>query len=192
MPAKHKSAPPSQKAKLTSKRKYVRVADRRQGLEVTTRTQSKEVKNSNQWVSDPRHDLFVTYWLLPDIDGVTNPLFGNAYQSALKAGFSPNHSKNITTNVLSLEWVKEAKGRLARFNPEHIVKKLELLTNATKDSDKIRALELLARINGLFIDRSISQIDVQFTNAVPRPVTDVEPIREAEEAEVVPPTTPGV
>lgn len=168
------------KPKNRSKKKYVRVKDRRQGLDVKSRPTSKVIKNSNQWVSDPRHDLFVEGWLLP-----TSPTFGNAYQSALKAGFSPHHSKQITSNVLSLEWVKEAKGRLTRYTPEHIVNKLQDLVNANKDSDKIRALELLARINGLFIDRSISTIDVQFTNAVPRPATEVEAVQDVIEGEVV-------
>ena len=159
---KHMSTP----KKNISKKKYVKVKDRRQGLATSDRPKTTTKKNSNQWISDPRQDAFVNFWLTPGSD-----TFGNAYQSAIKAGYSTYHAKNITTNALSLEWIKEAKGRLAKFTPEHIVKKLEALTNASKDSDKIRALELLARVNGLFIDRSVQHIDVQFTNAVPRPNT---------------------
>lgn len=165
MPHKHKQATTqAQKDKLRSKRKYVRVADRTQGLPPEKRAQST-TKNGNQWVTDPRQDKFVEAWLTP-----SSPTFGNAYQSALTAGYSKEHSKNITTNALSLEWVKEAKGRLQGFNPEHTVKLLQdKALHAKKDSDQIRALEIIARIQGMFIDRSIQQIDVQFTNAVPRP-----------------------
>lgn len=156
-------------------KKYVRVKDRRQGLAVKNRTPSKTIKNANQWTSDPRHDLFATYWLTPQIDGKRNELFGNAYQSAVKAGFSPHHSKQITSNVLSLQWVKEAKSRLASYNPEHIVKKLERYTDSAKDSDAIRALEVLARVKGMFIDKQINlNYDVTFENSVPRPHIDAQ------------------
>lgn len=151
-----------------TKKKYVKVKDR-QALPVKDRQKTTKVKNSNQYISDPRQDAFASLWLDP-----SSPTFGNAYQSAIKAGYSTYHAKQITSNALSLEWVKEAKSKLAKFTPEHIVKKLEALTNASKDSDKIRALELLARVNGLFIDRSVQHIDVQFTNAVPRPNTPSE------------------
>jgi hypothetical protein len=164
MPQKHHSAPIEAKPKLTSKKKYVRVKDRRQGLATKNRTQTDKPKNANQWISDIRQDKFAQNWLDP-----SSETFANAYQSALKAGYSAAHAKQITSTAQSLEWVKEARSRLPSYKPEHIVKKLENLTNASKDSDKIRALELLGKINGLFVDRSIQQIDEQFTNQVPRP-----------------------
>lgn len=165
------------------KKKYVRVKDRRQGLAVKDRKYSTVEKNGNQWTVTPKQMRFVELWLNPDSDS-----FGNAYQSALAAGFSTSVAKNITTNAWNLLWVKEARGRLTKFTPEHIVRKLEQKTNSKRDSDSIRALEVLARIQGMFVDRTISQVDVTFTNAVPRPVTHVEVPRTGDivEGEVLP------
>jgi len=156
-------------------KKYVRVKDRRVGLAVKDRPQSKVEKNGNQWIITPKQMMFVENWLTPN-----SPTFGNAYQSARSAGFSHQHSAHITTEAFNLEWVNEAKRRLIRFNPEHIVQKLQDMTNASKDSDKIRALELLARVNGMFIDRSIvANIDVKFTNDIPRPTySDSKPLTD--------------
>ena len=150
--------------KPIAKRKYVRVKDRRVGLKPSERTLSKEEKAGNQWTLTPKQIQFAQNYFEPD-----SPTFSNAYQSAIKAGYTEWTARQITSNALNLQWIKDASRQLAKMEPKHIVKKLEALTNANKDSDKIRALELLARVNGLFIDRSIQHVDVQFTNAVPRP-----------------------
>ena len=149
-------------------RKYVRVKDRRQGLKVTDRP-LKEVSVGNQWTMTPRQIRFIELWLTPG-----SPHFGNAYQSAKNAGYSDAMAGKITSNQLGLEWVAEAKKRLINLNPNHTVKALEhMALHAKQDRDRIKALELVGKIQGLFIDRSISHVDVQFTNAVPRPLTEI-------------------
>lgn len=145
-------------------KKYVRVKDRRVGVAVKERKQISE-RNANQWVVTPKQMKFVEYWL-----DTKSPTYSNAYQSAIRAGYSTNHAKQITSNVLSLEWVKEAKRRLRYFTPDHTLQLLQDHAMNAKDSDSLRALELIGKIQGLFIDRSIHQIDVQFKNEVPRPV----------------------
>lgn len=152
---------------MKPKRKYIRVKDRRVGLAVKDRTKVSE-RNANQWTLTPKQELFADYYFNP-----SSITFSNALQSALRAGYSRNHAVMITSNVLSLEWVREAKSRLSNWKPEHIYKKYEQLANgAGKDADKLHALDSMAKISGMFIDRSIQQIDVQFTNSVPRPVID--------------------
>jgi hypothetical protein len=39
-------------------------------------------------------------------------------------------------------------------------------------------LELLAKMHGLFIERTQSDITVNFTNSVPRPVVDITGVEE--------------
>jgi hypothetical protein len=160
---------------MRTKKKYVRLKDRRVGLLPSQRTIDRFEKNANQWTITPQQIRFVELWLTPKINNAPNPYFGDAYQAATQAGFSDSYAKRIVTESEGLEWVREARKRLVSFAPTHTLKQLEnMALHAKKDSDRIRALELIARIQGLFIDRSIQQIDVQFTNSVPRPVTDVE------------------
>lgn len=151
------------------KKKYVRVKDRRQGLEPAKR--SKVVSSqANQWTITPKQIKFVELWLTPG-----SATFGNAYRSAVEAGFSDEYSRQITTDTLSLEWVAEAKKRLITLEPSHTIKALEhMALHSSQDRDKIKALELVGKIQGLFVDRSIQHIDVQFTNEVPRPIIEVE------------------
>lgn len=164
------TAKAKQAAKESTKgtRKYVRVKDRRQGLEPKKRSQNLTSTQANQWTITPRQIKFVEQWLTPGSD-----TFGNAYQSALAAGFGQEYAKKITTNTLSLEWVAEAKKRMTTLEPSHTIKALEhMALHSRQDRDKIKALELVGKIQGLFVDRSISHIDVQFTNEVPRPILD--------------------
>lgn len=154
---------------LKNKRKYIRVKDRRQGLEPSQRTIDKFEKNANQWTITPRQIMFAELYF-----DTTSQTFADAYKSAILAGFSESYAKRITADSMNIEWVEEARKRLVNFKPNHIVKQLEnMALHAKKDADKLRALELMARVNGMFIDRSINtNIDVKFTNDIPRPTID--------------------
>lgn len=155
--------------KPTTNRKYVRVKDRRQGLAPKKRVY-KDVANGNQWTITPRQLKFVELWLSP-----RSETFGNAYQSAVQAGFSDGLARQISSNALSLEWVQAAKQQLISLTPNHVIKGLEHeALNASQSRDRIKALELIGKLQGQFIERSISHVDVQFTNNVPRPVIDIE------------------
>jgi len=110
------------------------------------------------------------YWL-----DTASPSFANAYQSAKRAGFSDYSSRVITSNSHNLEWIKEAKAYLDIYTPTHIVSGMQsIATNSKADRDKLRALELLAKIQGMFIERSQSEVSVTFNNSVPRPVIEVQ------------------
>jgi phage terminase small subunit len=61
-------------------------------------------KQANQWFSDPRQELFLAEYTNPK-----SPLWGNALQSALKAGYSQEYSENITNLMPS--WLSEAIGK---------------------------------------------------------------------------------
>lgn len=57
---------------------------------VTTNTNSY---GANQWIADPRQQLFLAYYLDPK-----SPTFANALQSGLKAGFAQNYAENIMSD----------------------------------------------------------------------------------------------
>jgi hypothetical protein len=59
---------------------------------------------ANQWFSDPRQELFLKEYLNPQ-----SPLWGNALQSALKAGYSQEYSESITS--LMPDWLSERLGK---------------------------------------------------------------------------------
>lgn len=112
---------------------------------------------------------FVKYWT--DYESET---FGNVYQSGVKAGYSPKASRQLTAAYKGLEWIKEAKEYMDDFSPFHITQGFKSIAKSAKaDRDRIQALDRLAKIKGMYVDLSVSEVNVQFTNSVPRPVVDV-------------------
>lgn len=111
---------------------------------------------------------YIENWLSP-----TSPTFGNSYQSAVAAGFSKSYSRVLGTDSLGLEWVQEAKKQLATFQPEHIYRGFQdIAQNGKQDRDKLKALELMGKARGMFIDRVQTDTRVTFVNDVPRPKTE--------------------
>jgi hypothetical protein len=149
---------------IKPKRVYVRVKDRRSGVPVKKRTIGSSDRG-NQWIITPKQLKFIELWLEP-----TSATFGNAYQSAIAAGFSKDYAIKITANSTDVEWIGDARRRLTTFQPEHTVRSIQnLAQNAQQERDRLRALDMLARLQGLYIERVHQQIDVSFTNSVPRP-----------------------
>jgi len=126
---------------------------------------------------------FIEYWL----DPTNNETFGNAYKAATAAGFSKSYARIITTNTLGLEWVKEAKKRLAVYETEHIYRGFQdIAAHGAQDRDRLKALELMGKARGMFIDRVQQDVQVKFVNAVPRPegeVIDIEPMKVEEDGD---------
>lgn len=73
---------------------------------------------ANQWVADPRQQLFLQSYLNPK-----SSTFSNALQSGLKAGYSKEYSENITNQMPS--WLAENLGTASR-----VTKALDNLNNA--------------------------------------------------------------
>jgi hypothetical protein len=118
----------------------------------------------------PRQYKFVALWL----DPTNKETYANAYQSALAAGFSPSYSRILTSNALNLEWVAEAKKQLAVYEPEHIYRAFQdIATSSRQDRDKLKALELMGKSRGMFVDRVQSDVQVTFVNDVPRPRSEI-------------------
>lgn len=119
---------------------------------------------------DPKHDLFSALYFSPRLNGKNNEYFGNAYRSAIKAGFSEQTARSITSQSQNKLWIQESYQRLVSFKPEHTIKQLEdIALNSEYDRDRLKALEMIGKIQGIFIDRVQSEVQVTFTNSVPRP-----------------------
>lgn len=99
--------------------------------------------------------------------------FGNSYQSALAAGFGKVYALQLASPARKNEWVLEAKKRLTHFTPDHIYKGLQEVAQTGANRDKLKALELMGKANGMFVDRTQSDIHVTFTNDVPRPKNEI-------------------
>lgn len=106
----------------------------------------------NQWTNNPKQIRFLTFWLLPS----ERETFGNAYLSAIKAGYSEHYARQLTSPAVNNMWLREFQ-RLSDFTPEHIKQGIqELAIKSIRDSDKLKAYELLAKLQGMLIDRSAS------------------------------------
>lgn len=92
--------------------------------------------------------------------------FGNLAESALAAGYSKSYANSI---VRDTPWVQEIKRQLQTMEPDHIYRAFQDLALNGKDSDRLKALELMGKHKGMFIDRVQQDIQVKFVNDVPRP-----------------------
>jgi len=71
------------------------------------KNENKKVVTGNQYVADPRQSEFLNFYHDPQ-----SPTFGNALKSALRAGYSKDHARNITYR--SGKWLREFDGRLRK------------------------------------------------------------------------------
>ena len=121
---------------------------------------------------------FINNWV-----SFTSDTFGNTYQSAIKAGFRPYSAKVLTSNSHNIEWVQEAKKYMDSFTPEHITSAIQHLAHhAKQERDQLQALSLLTKIKGMQ-EGNKTEVNISFTNTVPRPAPTITPIIEGETAE---------
>lgn len=147
---------------MTKIQKGLPVKDRK--LATTVRPEAKKGKlTANQWQNTPQQNMCMELWLDP-----TSKTFGNIYQSALKAGYTHHYARHIASNAVGNKWIKEYV-RKASLEPIHVIQGIQRLALEGKEDIQLRAYEMLGKLQGMFIDKSISVVDVRFTNAVPRP-----------------------
>ena len=65
---------------------------------------------------------------------------------------------------------------MTHYSPDHIYQALQEVAQNAAPRDKLKALELMGKAKGMFIDRTQSDIHVTFTNNVPRPANEGEVI----------------
>lgn len=113
-----------------------------------------------------RQRLFFELWL-GDPNGET---YGNAYQSALLAGFKDNTARIITTQARNLKWVQEGLQLFSNLEPEHIFRGIQQIAlSSAYDRDKLSAYALMAKIKGMTNEHNETTVNVKFLNSVPRP-----------------------
>lgn len=105
---------------------------------------------------DPRQLKFLGLYMDPD-----SLSYGNALQSALRAGYSENYGKQIAS--ISLNWLTENNRKSNGPTSDEIVDRLFAEAKEARASkDRIRALEILAKIQKLFSDGTNVQINQAF------------------------------
>lgn len=111
----------------------------------------EELATGNQWQATQRQQDWLSYYMNPKSE-----TWGNAYQSALRAGYSESYARVIMSDSVALEWVKQARN-IMRLNPEHLKVALAQIINDpySKDSDKIAAIKLLGQDQGMFVQKQL-------------------------------------
>lgn len=105
---------------------------------------------SNQWQSNPKQQLFLEYYFEP-----LSNTFGNVFQSAIKAGYKENYARTLTSKRNKNMWLQEY-ARNTQLQPEHILQGITNIATSpeSRQSDKLKAYELMAKLSGMIIDRS--------------------------------------
>lgn len=83
-----------------------------------------------------------------------SPTFANPYTSAMESGYSESYARIIAQPSVNRLWVQEARN-IVSMHPEHIVQGLQefAMDPTKKDEIRLRALELLGKSKGIFIER---------------------------------------
>lgn len=117
---------------------------------VVNNEDGKVAAQGNQWVASEKQIKWLTYYMNPRED-----TYANAYEAALKAGYSPTYSKTIMNPSLALQWVKSAKTIMRSMNTEHLRSILEDIAQSDleKTSDRIQAVKLLGLDKGMFVQK---------------------------------------
>ena len=118
----------------------------------TTPNKGKKL-TGNQWQNTPIQHAFMDYWINP-----TSTSFGNAYESAIRAGYSSKYANQLTAPIVNNKWILEYKRKL-EFTPEHIIQGIqELALNAensrSPDDTRLKAYETLGKIHGIVDGKS--------------------------------------
>lgn len=114
------------------------------------RIQKQELDvTSNQWQSSPKQQLFLYNYFDP-----ASTTFGNVFQSAISAGYKESYARTLTRQKHKNMWLHDFLSK-RELSPDHISQGIaSIATSAIRDSDKLKAYELLGKIQGMFIDRS--------------------------------------
>lgn len=109
-------------------------------------TKSKQKAKEKEFT--PQQIKFAMYYYLPD-----SPTYGNARQSALKAGFSDKYSRNIT--VKNLNWIKDVVLEIGGkgVTKDKLVRKAKRVLDKSLDSED----EKIAQDTAKFIAKTTAE-----------------------------------
>jgi hypothetical protein len=153
---------------MTKRGKGLKPADRK----LATQTKGKKL-TANQWQNSPQQDKFMELYMNPKSE-----LFGNAYHSALAAGYKPSYAHKICAPTTLNEWIGHYRKQI-ELTPKHITQGLQdmyLNPSSYVDSrspadSRLKALELMAKVSGMIDNKH------QVTNIVVQPILGGESVR---------------
>lgn len=109
-------------------------------------TKSKQKAKEKEFT--PQQIKFAMFYYLPD-----SPTYGNAMQSALRAGFSDKYSRNIT--VKNLNWIKDVVLEIGGkgVTKDKLVRKAKRVLDKSLDSED----EKIAQDTAKFIAKTTTE-----------------------------------
>lgn len=121
--------------------------------EVVSAGEGKHVQ-PNQWQASEKQLNWLDYYMNPR----NKDTYANAYESAIKAGYSHDYARQIMSNSLALQWVQSAKTIMRSMNTEHLRSQLEeIATNGHEQTkDRIAAIKLLGVDQGMFVQKQVT------------------------------------
>ena len=108
---------------------------------------------ANQYTNTPKQNLFLSNYLEP-----TSPTFANAYQSAIQAGYKHYYAKQIASPSVHNDWLQEHTNK-QEYKLQHILASVIKIADTSEtdskspDDTRLKALELLAKLQGHMIER---------------------------------------
>lgn len=123
------------------------------GLQPSRRKQSHDiVTTSNQWQSNPKQQAFLENYFEP-----SSSSFGNIFQSAVRAGYKESYARTLTRRSNKNMWLSEYLSKNTLL-PEHITAGITsiALSPQARPSERLKAYELLAKLQGMLVDKSIT------------------------------------
>lgn len=134
------------------KRKRKLSEERREQLRANIVNVRKHIPD-NPVLNDPKKQDFLRRYYSPDSD-----TYANGYQSALAAGYSESYARVIINPSGNHKWVNIANYMDgSNMTPQHIIKSAERIAlRGSKESEKLKALEFLAKINGMMVEKKIT------------------------------------
>jgi biotin-(acetyl-CoA carboxylase) ligase len=136
------------------------------GLKPNKRTQGKI---ANQWQSTPKQKLFMSYYIDPN-----SKTFGNAYKSAIQAGYNESYAVQIASPAVSNKWIQDYTSK-SNLSIEHLKEVVTDIIRGNIDSKdytatQLKAIELYAKLDGLLIERkqvqSVIKVELGQANKV--------------------------
>lgn len=121
--------------------------------EVAPTTDGKPAQ-ANQWQASEKQLKWLNYYMNPR----ETETYANAYEAAIKAGYSPIYASRIMNPSLALQWVQSAKTIMRSMNTEHLRMMLEdiAMNKFEKASDRIAAAKLLGMEQGMFVQKQVT------------------------------------
>ena len=123
----------------------------KRGVKYGMRRNNENITRPNQWTGSPQQEKFLMTYLDPKSE-----TFANAYQSAVAVGYSKDYARILAMPSTNSMWLQEARD-IIKLGPEHLTQAIqaEALDQSNKASDRLKALEMIAKMQGLFVEKKV-------------------------------------